>query len=131
MYISLYCVLSFVDLRTKRTWKPNVQKKTYYSQILKQSLHIEMTTFVMRWIDKAGGLDAYIYHTPDKKLASKFGSELKQKMIEAVKADHSIEPPPKTKRTHAPPKRWTLGPPPVRKRPRPAFIIPKEESTEL
>lgn len=38
----------------------------------------------MRCIDKAGGFDAYIYHTPEKKLQSKLGMALKQRMQEVV-----------------------------------------------
>jgi large subunit ribosomal protein L28 len=105
--------------------------KSYYSHLLKKSLCIEMTTFVMRWIDKAGGFDAYIYHTPDRKLASKFGSDLKRRMMEAVATDPELKPPPRVRRVHAPPKRWTLGPPPSRKRPRPPFILPKDDTTDL
>ena len=38
----------------------------------------------MRCIDKAGGFDSYIYHTPEKKLQSKLGMALKMRMKEVV-----------------------------------------------
>lgn len=36
-----------------------------------------------RCIDKAGGLDAYILNTPDKKLGSDVGAELRREMLAA------------------------------------------------
>ena len=61
-------------------WHPNVQKKTYCSNILGVYLKLHMTTAAMRWIDKAGGFDSYIYHTPDRKLTSELGVDLKRRM---------------------------------------------------
>jgi large subunit ribosomal protein L28 len=36
-----------------------------------------------RCIDKAGGLDAYILNTPDEKLGSDVGAELRKEMLAA------------------------------------------------
>ena len=80
-------------------WHPNVQKKTYYSQVLGVHLKLRMTTAAMRWIDKAGGFDSYIYHTPDRKLASQLGVDLKKRMRAIVK-NHpdNVAPPPRVRR---------------------------------
>jgi hypothetical protein len=43
-----------------------------------------------RCIDKAGGLDAYILNTPDKKLGSDVGAELRKEMLAA-----KMVPPPR------------------------------------
>ena len=88
------CVILY--LRTKRTWHPNVQRKTFYSEILDTSLKLRVTTSAMRCIDKAGGLDAYLYHTPDHKLNSRLGVALKQRMYAIVKK-YKLQPPRKAK----------------------------------
>ena len=91
--------------RTKRSWMPNVQRKTFASRLLKTKLQIRVTPAAMRCIDKAGGFDSYVYHTPEHKLQSKLGSYLKQKMIETVK-DVGLAPPPLVKRYPRPPRSW-------------------------
>ena len=87
--------------RTKRRWHPNVQRKKYYSAILDNSISIRLTTAAMRCIDKAGGFDAYIYHTPEKKLQSKLGMALKQRMKEVVEK-FELTPPTKAIRLPRP-----------------------------
>ena len=80
-------------------WHPNVQKKSFYSPILDVHLKLRVTTAAMRWIDKAGGFDSYIYHTSDEKLASELGVSLKRRMHAIVK-NHpdNVAPPPLVKR---------------------------------
>ena len=80
-------------------WHPNVQKKTYFSTILGVHLRLRMTTAAMRWIDKAGGFDSYIYHTPEHKLASELGVALKKRM-HAIVQNHpdNVAPPPLVRR---------------------------------
>ena len=58
-----------------------------------------MSTAAMRWIDKAGGFDSYIYHTPDRKLASDLGIALKKRM-HAVVRNHpdNVALPPRVRR---------------------------------
>lgn len=78
--------------RTKRKWHPNVQKKNYFSDILETTINIRLTTAAMRCIDKAGGFDAYIYHTPEKKLQSKLGMALKRRMEDVVSKFDLVPP---------------------------------------
>ena len=75
-------------------------------------MNIRVTTHAMRCIDKAGGFDAYILHTPDKKLGSALGSELKERMQKTLSDNPQLTPPPKARRIQRQPKRWTLGCPP-------------------
>lgn len=82
--------ISFSNKKHRRTWKPNVQTKTYYSDILQRQLKLHVTTYVMRWIDKVGGFDNYILHTKEKKLASELGMQLKSEMKQAL-ANRRIE----------------------------------------
>ena len=89
--------------RTKRAWYPNVQKKNYYSDVLDTSLTLRVTTAAMRCIDKAGGFDAYIYHTPEAKLNSKLGMALKQRLCAVLQTCPEVAAPRKAKRLPKPP----------------------------
>ncbi|KAM9958353.1 hypothetical protein ACTFIW_001215 [Dictyostelium discoideum] len=71
---------SFSTRKTRRTWKPNVQTKTYHSDVLDSNIRVSLTTYTIRCIDKAGSFDNYIIHTKDKDLASELGSDLKVAM---------------------------------------------------
>jgi large subunit ribosomal protein L28 len=46
--------------RTRRTWKPNAQTATLYSEVLDRKIRFRVTPAALRNIDKAGGLDAYL-----------------------------------------------------------------------
>lgn len=46
---------------TKRKFKPNVIIKRVYSEILDDMIRFHMTTSALRSIDKAGGLDNYLF----------------------------------------------------------------------
>ena len=84
-------------------WHPNVQKKNYYSNILGTELKLRVTTAAMRCIDKAGGFDSYIYHTPDHKLDSRLGVALKKRMHAIVNNHLDMDPPARVKRYPCPP----------------------------
>ena len=99
-----FMLTNFFILRTKRAWHPNVQKKKYYSEVLGTPLQLRVTTAAMRCIDKAGGLDAYIYHTPNHKLNSKLGVALKQRMVAIINKYPEIKAPRKAKRLPRPPR---------------------------
>lgn len=112
---TLYCFLPFpilsdiimitysIHYRTKRKWFPNVVRKTYYSNILGVKLQIRVTTNAIRCIDKAGGFDSYILHTPPHKMQSKLGMYLREEMNKEIVAK-GITPPPVIKRYPRPPK---------------------------
>ena len=97
--------LSLCTHRTKRKWYPNVQRKTYYSDILGVKFQLRVTTKAMRCIDKAGGFDGYIMNTPSHKLQSKLGEYLREEMKKEVKAK-GLTPPPVIRRIQRPPKSW-------------------------
>lgn len=86
-----------------------MQKKRYHSDILATTLQLRVTAAAMRCIDKAGGLDAYIYHTPDLKLNSKLGIALKQRMVAIINKYPGVKAPPKAKRFPRLPKSLQTG----------------------
>ncbi|XP_031575442.1 uncharacterized protein LOC116309048 [Actinia tenebrosa] len=73
-------VETFSGKKTKRSWKPNVQRKKYYSEVLEKTVSYNFTTHAMRCIDKAGGFDNYILNTKDSKLHSRAAIDLKKLM---------------------------------------------------
>jgi ribosomal protein L28 len=66
--------------KVKREWKPNVHTKSYYSELLDETITTTVTTTAMRQIDFKGGFDRYILHTSDKSLCSNFAVALKRRM---------------------------------------------------
>ncbi|KAI9471542.1 hypothetical protein LPJ78_002450 [Coemansia sp. RSA 989] len=68
--------------KTRRIWLPNIQKVAVFSKILNEKLKINMTTRVLRTIEKKGGLDNYLLQTKDKKINSEFGLQLKKRLLE-------------------------------------------------
>eukprot|EP00283_Hemiselmis_rufescens_P007249 CAMPEP_0173435242 /NCGR_PEP_ID=MMETSP1357-20121228/14565_1 /TAXON_ID=77926 /ORGANISM="Hemiselmis rufescens, Strain PCC563" /LENGTH=163 /DNA_ID=CAMNT_0014400199 /DNA_START=48 /DNA_END=539 /DNA_ORIENTATION=- len=68
--------------KTRKRWSPNIQTKRLWSDCFDTMLRLKVSTFVLRCIDKKGGLDNYLAETPDKKLDSKLGSFLKEQVLE-------------------------------------------------
>ena len=48
------------EIKTRRNWHPNVQRKTLYSAALDRRIKVRVSTRVLRTIDKVGGLDEYL-----------------------------------------------------------------------
>ncbi|EEH55569.1 uncharacterized protein MICPUCDRAFT_60375 [Micromonas pusilla CCMP1545] len=69
--------------RTRRRWKPNAQRKRLYSEALDELVRVNVTTYALRWIDKAGGLDAYLLNTTPQKLMSYKALELRKRVLDA------------------------------------------------
>ncbi|DBA91472.1 hypothetical protein WJX77_007809 [Trebouxia sp. C0004] len=67
--------------KSRRVWKPNVQKTTLYSNALERNVQLKVTAYALRCIDKAGGLDRYLLKTPDQELASDTGLKLRSEII--------------------------------------------------
>eukprot|EP01116_Phalansterium_solitarium_P024211 TRINITY_DN8806_c0_g1_i2.p2 TRINITY_DN8806_c0_g1~~TRINITY_DN8806_c0_g1_i2.p2 ORF type:complete len:253 (-),score=85.41 TRINITY_DN8806_c0_g1_i2:1701-2459(-) len=87
--------VSFSNKKTRRTWLPNVQSKKLYSELLEKPVPLRLTTYVLRWVDKVGGLDNYLLATPERKLQSKLGSELKAELRAKYFEKHGVKYDPK------------------------------------
>ncbi|KAG0051222.1 39S ribosomal protein L24, mitochondrial [Gryganskiella cystojenkinii] len=74
----------FSKTKTRRTWLPNVQTKRLFSETLNDWIRLNMTTHVIRTVDKKGGLDRYLLETRPDLLGEK-GIELRGKIVEALK----------------------------------------------
>lgn len=49
-----------IEVKTRRSWKPNVLNRRLWSNSLKTFVQVRVTTRTLRTIDKLGGLDNYL-----------------------------------------------------------------------
>mmetsp|Transcript_28470 Transcript_28470/g.93013 ORF Transcript_28470/g.93013 Transcript_28470/m.93013 type:complete len:133 (-) Transcript_28470:96-494(-) len=66
--------------RTRRSWKPNVQRKRVFSETL-GFVKVPVTAHALRCIDRAGGLDDYLRSTSDAKLGPGVALGLKRSVL--------------------------------------------------
>ncbi|PUU79080.1 hypothetical protein B9Z19DRAFT_1047462 [Tuber borchii] len=59
---------NFLRYKTRRQWMPNVRHRSVYSRALGRHFSLDITTSVLRTIDKVGGLDAYLTGTKPARL---------------------------------------------------------------
>uniref|UniRef100_A0A8C0UJ18 Large ribosomal subunit protein bL28m n=1 Tax=Cyanistes caeruleus TaxID=156563 RepID=A0A8C0UJ18_CYACU len=72
---------SSLSTRLPKTWKPQLLKRQFYSEILDATLTITVTMRTLDLIDAAFGFDFYILKTPKVDLCSKLGMDLKRTML--------------------------------------------------
>ncbi|KAF1991402.1 hypothetical protein K402DRAFT_308506, partial [Aulographum hederae CBS 113979] len=48
------------EIKTRRRWHPNVQRKKLFSVALNRFIRVKLTARALRTIDKVGGLDEYL-----------------------------------------------------------------------
>lgn len=72
--------LCFSDKKSKRWFKPNTRRQSYYSTILDKSFNIHVTTKALKTIRKYGGFDNYILMAKPDKMQSLFGEYLRKVM---------------------------------------------------
>jgi ribosomal protein L28 len=78
--------VSFAENKSRRTWKPNVQVKSMYSETLGLKLRFRVTTHAMRCIRKAGGIDGYLLKAKDSEIKYPVALEYKRQILAARKA---------------------------------------------
>lgn len=67
--------------RTRRSFKPNTQYCTMYSEYLNRRVKVRVAVDVIKKIDEAGGLDSYILNQPVPE--SWFADKLKYQILMA------------------------------------------------
>jgi large subunit ribosomal protein L28 len=75
--------VSHANNKTRRTFFPNVQDTTLYSDALGTAVSIRLSAAGMRTIDHKGGLDAFLTSTPKSKLDVKL-HPLKSRVEKAI-----------------------------------------------
>ena len=69
--------------RTRRQFKPNIQKVALASSALGCDVSLKICTRTLRTIQKKGGLDAFLVGTPDVELAEE-GLRLKRRVRKSL-----------------------------------------------
>ena len=80
--------VSFSMKATKRTFKPNVQKKRVYSEVLDEMVRFHLTASTLRSIDKAGGLDQYLLTS--KHVTEGEGLEVKNRILDKLRREQKL-----------------------------------------
>lgn len=75
--------------RIPRVWAPDIERHTFYSEILDVHINVEVTDRTLELIDKYRGFDFYILHTRTQDLMSEFGRRLKHKLLVALATTQS------------------------------------------
>ena len=63
--------VSHAHNKTRRTFVPNIQKKSTYSESLNRMIKLNLSIRAIRSIEFAGGLDKYILSIPNSQLSNK------------------------------------------------------------
>jgi large subunit ribosomal protein L28 len=75
--------VSHSNIKTHRRFNPNLQHATLYSEVLRRTVPLRVTTRALRSVQKGGGLDAWLLQTDDRKLAPE-GLRLKHQIKRAL-----------------------------------------------
>lgn len=78
--------VSHSNIKTKRTFKPNLQDKTYISSVLGSVRFSKISTKGIRTIDKYGSIDNLFATMKPRKLAD-FAKSLQKKYLKKVQKD--------------------------------------------
>ena len=76
--------VSHSNRKTSRRFDPNLQQATLYSEALRRSVGLRVTTRALRSVTKNGGIDAYLLGVDDAKLAPE-GLRLKRAVKRALR----------------------------------------------
>ncbi len=75
--------VSHAQNKTRRTFLPNIQDTSLYSEILGALVRLRVSTAGLRTIDHKGGLDKFLLDTPKTKLDPEL-HEVKARVEKAV-----------------------------------------------
>ena len=95
--------VTHTNKKIKRIWRPNIVIFTCRSEILNHTFTFPVAADVVRLIDRAGSLDAYILYTDHKDLGGKFALDFHYKLLEVISNNLDIEIPPQIKHYPKPP----------------------------
>jgi large subunit ribosomal protein L28 len=77
--------VSHSNRRTKRTFRPNLQTKTYKSEILGRSVTLTLTARAIRTLDKYNGFDGYMAQVRNVRVREGFSAAATQLRNQIVK----------------------------------------------
>jgi large subunit ribosomal protein L28 len=75
--------VSHSNRKTKRRFRPNVQKVSFHSEALGRDVGLRITTRAVRSVQKAGGIDSFLLRANEAKLPLP-GARLKRAVHRAL-----------------------------------------------
>lgn len=78
-------LVSHSNIKTKRTFQPNLVKVSLESEALGKSFRLRITAAALRSVDHVGGLDAFLLKASEENLslgAAKIRRDLKKKLAD-------------------------------------------------
>ena len=78
--------VSHSNAHTKRTFKPNLQEKTFQSEILGRKVKLRVSTRAIRTLDKYNGLDGYMLQVKNRRVIEDFTDRARSLHKEIIKA---------------------------------------------
>jgi large subunit ribosomal protein L28 len=78
-------LVSHSNIKTKRTFQPNLVKVSLQSETLNKSFRLRITAAALRSVDHIGGLDAFLTKASEDQLsirAAKIRRDLKKKLAD-------------------------------------------------
>ncbi len=81
--------VSHANNRTKRRQMPNLQEKTYASDVLGENVKLRLSTCAIRTIDKFGGLDMFMKNVKNRRteVFSLKATRLRKAILKADKGE--------------------------------------------
>lgn len=82
-------LVSHSNIKTKRSFAPNLVNVTLHSDTLKQGFKLRITAAALRSVDHVGGLDAFLVKAGEAQLserAARIRRDLKKKLAETKAA---------------------------------------------
>jgi large subunit ribosomal protein L28 len=74
--------VSHAHNKTRRRYLPNLHNQSFYSEALKVTVRLRVTSYALRTVEKRGGFDAFLLKTSTAGLSSDL-RRLKQRIIAA------------------------------------------------
>ena len=74
--------VSHANNRSRRRWLPNMQRTSFLSDALGETIKLRLSARGIRTIEKKGGLDAFLLSTSDSKLGPNL-QKLKRRLVGA------------------------------------------------
>ena len=75
--------VSHAKNRTKRRFLPNLQNISFISEKLGKKIQLRVATSTIRTVEKKGGLDDFLFSTPNSKLPEK-AKKLKKTILSKI-----------------------------------------------
>lgn len=94
--------VSHSNAHTKRTFKPNLQLKTFFSDLLQRGIRLRLSTRAIRTIDKYNGLDGFMLNVKNRRVVEDFSDSARAVRKEILAAAPAEAKAPKAKATKKP-----------------------------